>query len=123
IVATLALYRAVLFIHELAHLKRSSVPGFDVAWSLWAGFPLLVPSLMYVGSHGEHHRRVVFGTDKDPEYQAIGQWSQAKVVGSVLPLFFVPVLLFLRWGVLGPLSHVIPPLRRFVVGYMSTLVI
>ena len=70
-VATFALYRAVLFIHELSHLKRDSVPGFEVAWSLVVGFPLLVPSLMYVGSHGEHHRRTIFGTDKDPEYQPV----------------------------------------------------
>ncbi|HEY2772642.1 MAG TPA: fatty acid desaturase [Candidatus Binatia bacterium] len=122
-VATFALYRAVLFIHELAHLKRRSVPGFEILWSLLIGFPLLVPSLMYVGSHGEHHRRMIFGTDRDPEYQPIGQWSKAKVVGSILPLVFVPGLLVIRWGILGPLSYVIPPLRPFVVNYMSTLVI
>mgnify|MGYP000597037898 CR=1 FL=1 len=29
----------------------------------------------------------------------------------------------LRWGLLGPLSYVIPPLRRFIVHYLSTLVI
>ena len=29
----------------------------------------------------------------------------------------------LRWGILGPLSYLIPPLRRFVVHYLSTLVI
>lgn len=123
VVATFALYRAVLFIHELAHLNRTAVPGFEVVWSLVIGFPLLVPSLMYVGSHGEHHRRMIFGTDRDPEYQHIGQWSKAKVAGSVFPLLFVPALLVLRWGFLGPLSYVFPPLRRFVVGYLSTLVI
>lgn len=123
VVATFALYRAVLFIHELAHLRRRSVPGFEVVWSLLVGFPLLVPSLMYVGSHGEHHRRAIFGTDKDPEYQPIGKWSKAKVVGSTLPLFIVPALLVVRWGVIGPLSYLVPPLRRFAVHYMSTLVI
>ena len=122
-VAIFALYRAVLFIHELSHLKRGSVPGFDVAWSLLVGFPLLVPSLMYLGSHGEHHRTNIFGTDKDPEYMPIGDWNQARVVGSLVPLMFVPVLLILRWAVLGPLSYLVPPLRGFVVGYMSTLVI
>jgi fatty acid desaturase len=123
LVATFALYRAVLFIHELAHLRRTAVPGFEIVWSLAVGFPLLVPSLMYVGSHGEHHRRMIFGTDKDPEYQPIAQWSKAKVVGSTLPLLFVPFLLVLRWGVLGPVSYLVPPLRRFAVTYMSTLVI
>lgn len=122
-VAVFALYRAVLFIHELSHLKRGSVPGFDVAWSLAVGFPLLVPSLMYLGSHGEHHRTPIFGTDRDPEYLPIGDWSQARVIGSLAPLMFVPLLLILRWGILGPLSYAIPPLREFVVGYLSTLVI
>ena len=123
VVATFSLYRAVLFIHELAHLKRNAVPGFEVVWSLLVGFPLLVPSLMYMGSHGEHHRRAIFGTEKDPEYAPIGQWSKAKVAGSILPLIFVPAALVLRWGILGPLSYFIPPLRRFIVNYLSTLVI
>ena len=122
-VAIFALYRAVLFIHELSHLKRGAVPGFDVVWSLVVGFQLMVPSLMYLGSHGEHHRTNIFGTDKDPEYMPIGDWSQARVIGSLVPLMFVPLLLIVRWSVLGPLSYAIPPLRTFVVGYMSTLVI
>ncbi len=123
VVATFSLYRAVLFIHELAHLKRKSVRGFEIIWSMLVGFPLLVPSLMYIGSHGEHHRRMIFGTDRDPEYQPIGQWSKAKVVGSTLPLILVPLLLVLRWGVFGPISYLIPPLRRLLVNYFSTLVI
>lgn len=122
-VAIFALYRAVLFIHEISHLQRRAVPGFETVWSLAVGFPLLVPSLMYKGSHGEHHRRAIFGTEKDPEYAPIGQWSKMRVAASILPLLFVPFLLVLRWGVLGPLSYLFPPLRRFVVGYMSTLVI
>jgi len=83
----------------------------------------MVPSLMYLGSHGEHHRTNIFGTDKDPEYLPIGDWSKVRVVGSLVPLMFVPLLLILRWGILGPLSYAIPPLRGFVVGYLSTLVI
>jgi len=123
IVATFALYRAVLFIHEISHLKRRSVPGFELVWSLAVGLPLLVPSLMYKGSHGEHHRRAVFGTDRDPEYAPIGQWSKARVFASTLPLLFVPLALVLRWGVFGPIAWFLPPLHRFLVGSFSTLVI
>jgi fatty acid desaturase len=122
-VAIFALYRAVLFIHELSHLQRTAVPGFTTVWCLVVGWPLLVPSIMYVGSHGEHHRRAVFGTDKDPEYAPIGQWSKAEIASSIVPLVFVPLALVLRWGVAGPLSYFVPPLRRFCVGYASTLVI
>src|SRR5262245_27257332 len=42
LVATFALYRAVLFIHELSHLQRTAVPGFTTTWQLVVGWPLLV---------------------------------------------------------------------------------
>lgn len=121
--AVLALYRAVLFIHELAHLRRGAVPGLEAAWNLVVGLPLMAPSLMYVGSHGDHHRRDVYGTRDDPEYETIASWSPARIVGASLLLLAVPGLLALRWGVLGPLSLLVPPLRRALVGRGSTLVI
>ncbi|HYC57914.1 MAG TPA: fatty acid desaturase [Candidatus Binatia bacterium] len=122
-IATCALYRAVLFIHELTHLRRKAVPGFNVVWDLVLGIPLMVPSLMYIGSHGEHHRRMVFGTDDDPEYAPIASWSTGRILFSSLPILTVPGLLVVRYAILGPLSYVIRPLRPLVVGYMSTLVI
>jgi fatty acid desaturase len=94
----LALLRAALFIHELAHLKKSQLPGFDVVWNAVVGVPVLVPSIMYWGSHMDHHRRDGFGTMEDPEYAPIAKWS-----------------------VLGPLSWVFLPLRKLVVGRLSTL--
>ena len=57
IVAVVALLRAAIFIHELAHLKRGALPGFEVAWHCVAGLPFMLPSLMYVGSHADHHRQ------------------------------------------------------------------
>jgi fatty acid desaturase len=122
-VATLALYRAVLFIHELTHLARGAVPGFETAWHLVAGLPMTVPSLMYVGSHGDHHRTAVYGTPADPEYVPLARWSPVRIVAGSLLVLFVPALLILRWGVLGPLSYAVPPLRRILVGYASTLVL
>jgi fatty acid desaturase len=123
VVATLALYRAVLFIHELTHLKRGAVPYFNVVWDLLVGFPLMVPSLMYVGSHADHHRPGIYGTPLDPEYETIGQWSAARIVASSFTMLAVPGLLALRWGILGPVSYLVPPFRRVVVTYLSTLVI
>ncbi len=122
-VATLALYRAVLFIHEIAHLKPGAVPGFEAAWNLLVGLPLMVPSLMYVGSHRDHHDINLFGTEADPEYEPIARWNPLRIVASVAPMFVLPPLLALRWGVLGPLSRLFPPLRPLVVGHLSTLVI
>jgi fatty acid desaturase len=123
IAATLALYRAVLFIHELAHLKRGAVPGLETAWNLLVGFPLMVPSLMYVGSHAEHHRRGVFGTREDPEYERIAHWSPVRIVASTFTMVLVPGLLALRWGVFAPLSVLVPSLRELLVAHASTLVI
>ena len=121
--AIFALLRAVLFIHELAHLKTSQLPGFEIVWNLVVGIPVLVPSLMYVGSHKDHHRKTGFGTQEDPEYAPIAHWSRLRIALFVITVAFVPLLLPIRWGLLGPLSRLVKPLRRVVVERMSTLVI
>ena len=123
VVATLALYRSVLFIHELAHLRPGAVPGFETVWNLLVGFPVMAPSLMYVGSHGDHHKRSIYGTAADPEYETFAHWSPLRIAASTLTMLVLPAALAFRWGVLGPLSRAIPPLRRLVVRSMSTLVI
>jgi fatty acid desaturase len=123
VVAVFALYRAALFIHELAHLARGAVPGFHVAWDLLAGFPLLAPSLMYVGSHGEHHKAHIFGTAQDPEYAPLAHWSAARLAGTSLGLSLVPAALVLRWGVMVPLGWFVPAVRALAIGRLSTLVI
>ncbi len=120
LVSVLAFLRAVLFIHELAHLKLGAVPGFDAAWNLLIGFPFLVPSLMY-WPHVDHHRPAVFGTDADPEYARLAQFSRWSIVGFVFQVLPAPILLVLRWGVLGPLSAPFPSVRRLLVQRASTL--
>jgi fatty acid desaturase len=122
LVAVVALLRATIFIHELSHLKRGTVPGFELAWNLLVGIPLLLPSLMY-DSHGDHHRQATFATVHDPEYAPISQWSAFRVFRFVGSMVFVPLLLTLRWGVLGLLSFLLPPLRRLLIARASSLVI
>jgi fatty acid desaturase len=122
-IGVLALYRAALFIHELAHLSARAVPGFHVAWDLLAGFPLLAPSLMYVGSHGEHHKAHLFGTADDPEYAPVAHWGIAHLLGATLALLLVPAALVVRWGLLVPLGWLIPSVRTFARERLSTLVI
>jgi len=123
IVAVLGLYRAVLFIHELAHLRPGAIPHFERVFDALVGIPLLVPSLMYVGSHGDHHRRNTYGTDADPEYEPMAHWSRARILASTGIMLTVPLLLVLRWGVVAPLSWLLPPLRRLTVAKLSTLVV
>lgn len=121
--AIFALLRAALFIHELAHVKPGDLPGFHLVWSLLVGIPVLVPSIMYVGSHMDHHRPSGFGTLDDPEYAPIARWSRSRIVLFVATVAFVPFLLVVRWGLLGPISWLVPRLRRVVIERMSTLVI
>ncbi len=123
VVSVLGLYRAGLFIHELTHVRLSAIPGFWTVWHVLVGVPLLLPAFMYDGIHNLHHQRKRYGTVEDPEYLPL-----ALMKPWTLPLFVViavlgPVALLLRYGVLTPLSALIPPLRRIVVERYSGLVI
>ncbi|MEE3330468.1 MAG: fatty acid desaturase [Myxococcota bacterium] len=120
-IAIFANLRAVLFIHEIAHIKGGTLRGFEIAWHAVVGAPLQVPSLMYVGSHNEHHKRSAFGTADDPEYAPIAQYSRFKLLFFVLSVAVVPIVLPLRWGLLAPLSYSVPGLRKLVVERLSTL--
>ncbi|MGE4411605.1 MAG: fatty acid desaturase [Sphingobium sp.] len=121
LVAALALYRALLFIHELTHIHRNALPGFRFAWNVLVGIPMLTPSFMYEGVHTLHHARTRYGTAEDPEYLPLAlmkPWS--------LPLFIVvallaPPALLIRFGILTPLGAIFPPLRRFVWERFSAL--
>ncbi|MCP1471154.1 fatty acid desaturase [Sphingobium sp. OAS761] len=121
IVAMLALYRAASFIHELTHIRKGALPGFRFCWNLVVGVPLMIPSFLYEGVHTQHHARTRYGTADDPEYLPLAlmkPWS--------LPLFIIiaslaPAGLILRFGVLTPLSLLVPPLRAKVVAEFSAL--
>jgi fatty acid desaturase len=123
LLAILALYRAGSFIHELTHIKHSAVPGFRTGWNLLLGIPMLIPSFMYEGVHSLHHARTRYGTAEDPEYLPL-----ALMKPWTLPLFVVastlaPIALLFRYGVLSPLSAIIPPLRALVVARYSSFAI
>ena len=121
LVAVLTLYRAGSFIHELTHIKHSTVPGFRFGWNALIGVPMLVPSFMYEGVHTLHHARTRYGTSEDPEYLPL-----ALMKPWTLPLFVVasllaPVAVLFRFGVLTPLSLLSPKLRETVVQRFSGL--
>ncbi len=121
VVAALALYRSVIFVHELAHLKRGSFVGFRWVWNLSCGIPLMVPSFMYDGVHNDHHIRDTYGTAEDGEYLPFARGRRAGLVGYVLLSFILPWFLLLRFLLLAPLSWLIPPLRRLVWERASSL--
>jgi fatty acid desaturase len=123
VVAVLCVYRAVVFIHELAHLSPGRVPGFRLAWNLLCGVPLLVPSFLY-GSHRDHHARGAYGTAKDGEYMPWGRAGNR--IGIVMFAFssFLGLLAgTVRFGILGPLSWFNRRLREWVAVNASSLVV
>jgi fatty acid desaturase len=121
--AIFALYRSVLFIHEITHRAGRDVPAFTLAWNALLGVPLLIPSFLYEGVHTDHHRQSCFGTDADPEYLPFGRRPPMLLIGSALASLLAPVALALRFGILAPLSWAIPGLRRLVIERASALAI
>lgn len=123
IVAVLALYRSAIFVHELAHLKKGTFRNFRLVWNVICGIPFMIPSFTYDGVHNDHHKPDVYGTTADGEYLPFATRRPAEMMVYVLLSFLIPPLLALRFVVLTPLSHLIPPLRKIVWERASSLTI
>lgn len=118
-----ALYRATLFIHELTHQERKDLPGFSLAWNLLIGVPMMIPSLMYRGVHIDHHKRNSYATGEDGEYLPFGASPFWKTALYISQSFYLPIALWIRFGILGPLSLSSVKMRSFVMKRMSSLAI
>lgn len=123
VVSALALYRALLFIHELSHLHRDALPGFRKAWNILVGVPLLTPSFMYEGVHTLHHKRTQYGTAEDPEYLPLALMKPWSLPLFVAVAMLLPVGLLLRFAVLVPLGALVPAVRRITWERFSALAI
>ena len=121
--AALALYRALLFIHELTHIHKNALPGFRLAWNLLVGIPMLTPSFMYEGVHTLHHARTRYGTAEDPEYLPLALMKPWSLPVFLISAILLPLALLVRSGLLVPLGVVIPPLRKLVWERASALAI
>jgi fatty acid desaturase len=121
LVAVLALYRAGSFIHELTHIKKGAVKGFRFTWNLIVGVPLLVPSFMYEGVHNQHHAKRYYGTVDDPEYLPLALMHPWTLPVFLIAAALAPVGMLIRFGILAPLSLLLPKLRSVVVGRYSGL--
>ena len=104
VLAALALYRALLFIHELTHIHRNALPGFRFAWNLLVGVPMLTPSLMYENVHTLHHARTRYGTAEDPEYLPLALMKPWSLPLFILIAALAPAALLFRSAVLVPLG-------------------
>lgn len=123
LVATIAMYRAVLFIHELSHMKRGSFKLFRLVWNLTCGLPLQVPSFTYAGVHIDHHKPQIYGTKEDGEYLPIGLEAPWRLLLYILASVFPPFALAFRFVVLTPVSYLHPKLRALVWKHVSSLTV
>ena len=121
LVGALALYRSLMFIHELTHIHRDALPGFRVAWNLLVGIPLLTPSFMYEGVHTIHHKRTQYGTLEDPEYLPLALMKPWSLPLFVIVALLAPLALLVRFAVLVPLGALFPAVRTFVWERFSAL--
>lgn len=118
--AVFALYRGLCFMHEISHINRSSLRGFDVVWNALFGAPLLMPSLVYVGVHQSHHSLSTYGTSQDPEYLPFAS-SRGMTIFFALESFFIPLALVVRFLVLAPAGFLLPPFERWLASRFSAL--
>lgn len=120
VVCGLAIYRAVVFIHEIVHRPRGTFRAFAIAWNVCCGVPFLMPTFMY-GDHKGHHSSDAYGTWSDPEYLLRGRyWALRLTAFLMLPVVY-PLLLAVRFLVLTPLAIASPRLNRLVWTYGSSL--
>jgi len=123
LVAALALYRAAIFTHELAHLKRGTFDKFRWIWNFLAGFPLMIPSFTYRGVHNDHHKRAVYSTREDGEYLPFAVERPWHIVSYLLFSFAAPLLLAGRFILLTPFSVLSGKLRSLIWRHASSLTI
>lgn len=121
LVAAVFLYRAVAFVHEIAHIRRGRLPGFRWAYNLVVGFPLMVPSFLYRGVHNDHHKQGMYGTEADGEYIPFALEGRLRILGYIAFACLGPVMLFGRLVLLVPIGWVSPRFSRFLWTKASSL--
>lgn len=121
--ASLAMYRALIFTHELTHLKKGTFRFFRIVWNVVVGFPMMSPSFSYEGVHMEHHVRDNYGTKTDGEYLPFGAEKPIQILLHVGLCVFLPFVFMARFVVLGPLSLFSKRLRDWTWHRASSLAI
>lgn len=120
-VVMLLMYRAAVFIHEVVHFRtRAGFTAFRRGWNALVGIPLLIPTFMYE-MHSEHHSKRLYGTDGDGEYIPFARLSRRAVVKVLYPVPVLPLLGPWRFGVLAPVSWLVPSTRDYVYTRASSM--
>ncbi|MEZ5829918.1 MAG: fatty acid desaturase [Dongiaceae bacterium] len=113
LVASFGLFRAGVFIHEIAHMPAGKMTAFKIFWNVCYGIPMLTPSFMYA-NHTDHHARRYYGTTHDGEYQPFGRGGALPVVLYFAQVLVIPVLGVIRFLILSPLAWIFPSVRMWV---------
>lgn len=116
------IYRASMFVHELVHLPKQSMKSFHRFWNFFAGVPMLIPTFSYV-SHIHHHSSRHYGTEQDGEYLPLASGTIWGVIAFLTQIVVQPILVFLRYFLLTPISFLHPGLRRWTMTHATSLVI
>jgi fatty acid desaturase len=109
-----ALYRGLCFTHELTHLRKRSLPGFETAWNVLFGVPLLLPSFTYMGVHQSHHSLSTYGTKADPEYLPFASSRKLIFIFALQSAVLIPLILLFRFVVLSPFALLWPRFHRWL---------
>ena len=120
LVCICAFYRGLCFLHEISHIRAGILRGFEVAWNMIFGIPLLLPSFMYVGVHQHHHNLATYGTDRDPEYLPFSG-KPPMITVFILQSLLIPVFVVFRFFVLLPVCLLIPRAHRVLCVCFSSL--
>jgi fatty acid desaturase len=113
LVAVLAAYRALAFIHELFH--QHAMHGLRHFWHALVGVPLLLPLLLYLPIHQAHHSAKTYGTQEDGEYDNFAGRQGLMLLKLFLLNLALPIALPVRFGVLTPLAWLWPTVRSKVI--------
>jgi fatty acid desaturase len=122
LISSLAYYRAVMFTHELVHLRTGTFTSFRIVWNLLCGIPFLVPSFTYY-THLDHHRRKHYGTAHDGEYLPWGNRGIGHLIFYMSQVFLVPLLGVFRFLILTPLTWLHPSIRNWVHQHASSMIV
>jgi fatty acid desaturase len=122
LVAAAALYRAVVFVHEIVHAPADRLRSFRIGWHVLCGIPMLVPAFIYE-FHLDHHSSRTYGTAQDGEYVAFVAGPRWRVWITPFTALAGPPMFALRFLVLAPLGWTVPRTRRFVLSRASALAI
>jgi fatty acid desaturase len=112
--ASVLFFRTGTFIHEIIHFPRREMLWFRRVWNLLVGIPLLMPWIFY-RNHLEHHSARAFGTPEDGEYLPLAAAPVRETVRYLIQAPLLPLLVLIRFGVLGPLSWLHRGLREWVL--------